>query len=934
MIINRLLKPHPGRGEEENKKGEKVSFKNLTKWLLFILVFIFGYFFYCVNQLTPKSPPHSVESQLSLWSSFKLFNLASPIFLSSYPFSNLSPSFTSPYFTPLILTSSIPCPITPPSSSQQLKKPVQGDESPLSSPPLNKPALTRELPIPHLRNSLIVSIEHSVLDSVEVGYIKKHFNWGLYTWLAFSKTALVPVLDWHTSWEKADQGLESFKNQVNQLIQAAKAQNVRLHIVLVGGIVRYVSTYKEAKEEDIRNCQWYNDNKLASDTQITDPDAMNKYIWGTLSRYARKMRRNLEAKAKAALAFLKQKMDENPDLIVAISGWGEVELNYHRIIQTQSIQDYFCDYSPFAVLEFRDWILHAGMYDDESGKYAGQGWSEGGAKYQGASGLAKFNQEFGTNFTTWDLKYYHWSLNDEYDTDPTDKVNNDPHRIPWENYKHGQMMPTSGPDYIAGGFDPPRVMQPGDKFWDLWNLFRETMVHHYVLDMAQWAEEAGIPAERFYSHQIPADYLFGTNPDMANLNPRYYTSASPLWTADIQPYGSVGATIYDIKFPPEVNPNEFVRTTQYALEAVSEMADNWAIMEYDAETYPEGLAVEESSVADILSEYLKVYRAKPHLINFFRWQDNSGEHQIKGKNKEKALRQFIARIRDKARRVDLEFVFDPPQVIDFQGQHDSTTNYNRLWISGRIWSGHPWKWKQWGDFDHFEIFRGETADFPLDENHKLAETSEYSYVDKTAKAGQTYYYRIRAVNVKGVAGPASWAIQLPREDVFILDLRTSPGGTTSPSPGLYSFDKGIEVEVTALPNEGYFFFGWGGDASGQENPLRVLMDRDKVVIANFKEKSVFPPLNFQGQKVINRSLVLLEYVNYLTWEANPANQNVVAYRIYLVDEGGGPHLLVELSADVFSYSHRGVAKDKEYIYYLTAVDNWQVESEAVTVRVK
>jgi len=344
------------------------------------------------------------------------------------------------------------------------------------------PTFADELPLPSYLNSVVISIEHNVLDSDEVDYIKNNFNWGLYTWLSFSKTAFVPVLDWHTSWDEADEGIESFKNQIDQLIEAAKAKNVKLHIVLVGGLVRYVSTYRDAKEEDIRNCQWYNDNKLAADDQITDPNAMDKYIWGTLSRYARKMRRNLEAKAKATLAFLKQKMDDNPDVIVAISGWGEVELNFNRLNSSPSIQNYFCDYSPFAVLEFRDWILHTGMYDDISGKYAGEGWSEGGSKYQGASGLAKFNQDFGTSFTTWDLKYYNWSLNDDYDSDPTDYVNNDPHRISWADYDHGNMMPTSGSYYIPGGFDPPRVMEPGEKFWDLWNLFRETMVHHYVKD--------------------------------------------------------------------------------------------------------------------------------------------------------------------------------------------------------------------------------------------------------------------------------------------------------------------------------------------------------------------------------------------------------------------------------------------------------------------
>jgi len=677
-------------------------------------------------------------------------------------------------------------------------------------------SFSEELPIPTYMNSLIISIEHDVRDSSEVEYIKNNFNWGLYAWLSFSKTALVPVLDWHTSWDEADEGIADFKNQINQLIQAAKASGVKLHIVLVGGLVRYVYTYKEAKEEDIRNCQWYNDNKLASDTQITDPDAMNKYIWGTLSRYARKMRRNLEAKAKATLAFLKQKMDENPDVIVAISGWGEVELNFYRINQAQSIEDYFCDYSPFAVLEFRDWILHTGMYDDTSGKYAGQGWSEGGAKYQGAEGLARFNQEFGTNFTTWDLKYYNWSLSDDYDTDPTDYVNNDPHRIPWAEYDHGNMMPTSGPDYIAGGFDPPRVMQPGDKFWDLWNLFREKMVHHYVLDMAKWAEEAGLPAEQWFSHQIPGDYLFGTNPSMTYLNPRYYTGASPLWTADIQPYGSLGSTQYDIKFPPEIYPGEFARTTEYGIPALAAMGDNWAVMEYDAETYPPGLDVSQSSASFIYDQYMRLYNYGAHLINFFRWWDSSGQHRIKGMNKEEALRMFIAEIRDKARRTG-DVVFDPPKVVGVSGQYLAASDVVEISLTGKIWEGHSWEWQDWGDFDYFEIHRSTTPGFTPGASTLIGTTADYSYQDGDYVPGMINYYRVRAVNVKGVAGPYSdeisvvpatgpVAVLAVDKDSLLFAAEVGGPATSAEKVLVYNAgDAGTTLNWTAAPSLDYYY---------------------------------------------------------------------------------------------------------------------------------
>jgi hypothetical protein len=785
---------------------------------------------------------------------------------------------------------------------------------------------SEELPIPSYSSVVIISIEHSIGDKAEVDYIKKNLDFGLYAWLCFSRTHVDPVLDWHTSWEEADSGIQSFKDTINSDLQKAEDQNIRLHFVLCSGLARGLYIYKEAKEEDIRNCQWYNDNKLASDEEISDSGVMDKYVFGTFSRYARKLRRNIEAKSKAALSFLSSKMSQNPDILTALSGWGEAELNYNRINPAKTIQDDFCDYSPFAVLEFRDWICHAGMYDDASGKYAGEGYSDGGSKYQGAAGLKLFNQEFGTSFATWELKYYNWSLDDTYDTDPTDNQNNDPNRIPFSDYRYGGMMPTSGARSIAGGFDPPRIIKRGDKFWDLWNLFRETMVLNFVKDMAKWADEAGIPSQKWYSHQIAADYLFGSSPEAGNQGGRYYTSASPLWTADVRPYGSVGATMYDIKFPKDVNPNEFVRTTEYGLAAISEMAKNWAIMEYDAETYPPGFNVSQSETETILEQYLRVYDYRPHLINFWRWWDADGEHRIKGMNKEKALRLFVKRIRDKARGRNLSVVFDPPKVAAFSGEQDIETRMNHLKIGNEIWTGHPWKWKDWGDFDHFEIYRGEMPNFASDAQHLLVKTADFGYVDGPVEEGEVYYYKVRAVNSKGKGGSFSRVIRLPEEKLYILDLKTEGGGTTEPPPGIYSCEPGYEMEVTAVPESGNFFLGWSGDASGKNNPINVVMDRDKTVTARFSEIIIQPPLNVQGERVENRSLVFVEYAHRLSWEDNPENSGVAAYRIYEVI-GEKTELLGEVGGDVFEYMRRDVEKEREYIYEITAVHSSGRESE-------
>ena len=491
-------------------------------------------------------------------------------------------------------------------------------------------------------------------------------------------------------------------------------------------------------------------------------------------------------------------------------------------------------------------------------------------------------------------------------------------------------MPTSGPDYIEGGFDPPRSMFVPGKFLDLWNLFRQTMVHNFVKDMARWMNEAGIPPERWFSHQIPADYLWGSNPTWPELYGRYYSSASPLWTADIRPFGTIGATIYDIKFPPELFPGEFARTTLHALPALSRLTDSWAAMEYDAETYPVGLNVQPSSPQFILNQFLNLYNHGARLINFWRWWDESGEHRIKGTNKEIALRHFVAMVRDKARRKDLDYVFTPPRVVEFSGKYIPETNTVQLQLSGRIWAGEPWLWTDWGDFSHFEVFRGEEPSFPADPAHLIFTTRSFFFEDRGIDPSKKYYYRVRAVNSKGVAGPTSEELLFPK---FSLTIETTPGGTTDPPPGTYYYDPGTTAIVYALPESSYEFTGWSGDATGAANPIYLLMNTNKFLKANFKLIEVYPPLDFSGVKLINRSLTKAEYVIRLTWKPNPKNKDIVKYMLYRI-EGGQNILLAEVEANINEFMHRNVAANKTYVYGLVAVNNKYLSSEPAICTVK
>ena len=200
---------------------------------------------------------------------------------------------------------------------------------------------SQELPRPSYDNSFILSFTYSLLrDSPsEVEYIKSQFGNGLYVSLTFSSFSNLEM-DWYTNPANADNGIQSFKNTIDALVQKAKFHEVGIHIIITYGLSRGVNTYKAAKEEDIRNAQWFNDNNPASRSQlgaaaemdmdthdflidfnllgpINNPDTssqgqlsgtnnvpdmsgplaanVNQSVFTTFSRYARKFSRHLEA---------------------------------------------------------------------------------------------------------------------------------------------------------------------------------------------------------------------------------------------------------------------------------------------------------------------------------------------------------------------------------------------------------------------------------------------------------------------------------------------------------------------------------------------------------------------------------------------------------------------------------------------------------------
>jgi uncharacterized repeat protein (TIGR02543 family) len=163
-----------------------------------------------------------------------------------------------------------------------------------------------------------------------------------------------------------------------------------------------------------------------------------------------------------------------------------------------------------------------------------------------------------------------------------------------------------------------------------------------------------------------------------------------------------------------------------------------------------------------------------------------------------------------------------------------------------------------------------------------------------------------------------------------LTITAGEGGTTSPVPGSKDYSVNASIQIQAVPNDGFDFVGWTGDAAGTANPLTVVLSTDKSIGADFRLKA---PLEFTGAKLVNRSVLSVEYLNRLTWQGGPDNAAVANYKLYFVASGAWTPL-AELPAGTSTYDHRKVDKNKEYEYVLVAVSAAGREGAAASATVR
>ena len=436
--------------------------------------------------------------------------------------------------------------------------------------------------------------------------------------------------------------------QVDEAIARAQAGGIPICLSFVTAIRSGTDALQTAAQsEDRRNMQWHADNSLAAG-------------WTTFSRYARKQERIQEAFIRELGRFLAGRMLQYPDIVVAASGDGEIELS-GREIENSGGALLIADYSPFAVAEFRDWLRGTGLYAPGQ-PFAGEAYASAW-RYASDASIATLNADFNVSFDTWALKYNDWSLAD----DPLA----DPRAIPASSVSEGAFEPAIA---NPNGFDPPRTHVRGDAWSDLWDQFRATMVWRYNLAFAKWittspdpATGATVPGDRWFSDQIPADYLFGGTP--ANPNGRMDLSASPIWTADISPYGSMGITSFNVNFQ-----TFFAKTLAGAAPVVAARRVRWGIFEWNPSIGP-------SPTRDIYDEEMAlVERYRPSLLAPFMWNATSlsvPEYGVDGTLFADSLRDLITRLNHEPLRlsdsaIDIGATTDgaaktPPQTIRVSG---------------------------------------------------------------------------------------------------------------------------------------------------------------------------------------------------------------------------------------------------------------------------
>jgi hypothetical protein len=118
-----------------------------------------------------------------------------------------------------------------------------------------------------------------------------------------------------------------------------------------------------------------------------------------------------------------------------------------------------------------------------------------------------------------------------------------------------------------------------------------------------------------------------------------------------------------------------------------------------------------------------------------------------------------------------------------------------------------------------------------------------SMVQLTASPSTDYHFINWNGDTSSSVNPI-WIAMTSNKDItanFALNIYTlsviASHGSVAKSPDQSSYEYGTSVQLTAVPDEGYLFNAWSGNAAGSTNPISIIIDNDKIVNATFSIKT-------------------------------------------------------------------------------------------------
>ena len=101
--------------------------------------------------------------------------------------------------------------------------------------------------------------------------------------------------------------------------------------------------------------------------------------------------------------------------------------------------------------------------------------------------------------------------------------------------------------------------------------------------------------------------------------------------------------------------------------------------------------------------------------------------------------------------------------------------------------------------------------------------------------------------------------QAPGPTQYRLTINVEGQGTTSLGERAYTYNEGREVEVTAMPEENWYFTEWTGRHPSTEETIKFNMTEDKEITANFEINTYPLNVNVDGNGTVEINPDQLEY---------------------------------------------------------------------------